>query len=565
MADPDAVGPNAVLSIKFCRAGKVLSCATLFAFLICFVFVNTRHISAPFRGSSVSYYNEAYYAVLANNYLLHGYTGHWFGVYGNLNPEPDQFKFKNTEMPGFFIAASLGLRFLGGESLGYRLVELGYALLMFAFFSFGTWKLFDSRTALLASVVMLLLPINIYLLHMGWIILFPLAATFSYILWRRSHSWLCYLITISALTMGCLHHVYTFFIFPVIFFHALIEKDFRKHFLPLLGMLSTGLIVGLLYIVPNLLFNNSLEQVVDRALDRSILNVEPLAARLPNYWKVLSVKFGTYMTIPMLILSACWPVRVLASEDRRAPGSWLIFMLLLSPLMFYVIFLTMMTDHFHFFALLAPFLSLASSRILLDRKIFGGNRRHLQWFCIAFLICYLALMRYKTDQKHGRYAWSSSNGRGYTIATGLNKMMGKDESVAGYDVVGITSACMSPAFNFYLQRNYYGNVHDTDRLMELQKENNLAFFLFPSALVGREDGEWQALTDYLMKNYHHFSIPQARTTLIFDLRLPLSENENVFPHTGVFSTTIRDMRTVERLQDRKSGFPVGLIGREQPF
>jgi len=228
MAEPDGVGASTVPSAKPCKARKSLSFATLFAILICFVFVNTRHISAPFRDFFSPYYDESYYAVLANNYLLHGYTGHWFGVYGNLNPKPDQFEFKNTEMPGFFIAASLGLRFLGGEPLGYRLVELGYAMLLFALFSFGTWKLFDFRTALLASVFMLLLPINIYLLYIGWIILFPLAATFFYILWRQSNSRLYYLMTISALTIGCLHHVLTFFIFPVIFFHALIEKDLRK-------------------------------------------------------------------------------------------------------------------------------------------------------------------------------------------------------------------------------------------------------------------------------------------------------------------------------------------------
>ena len=107
--------------------------------------------------------------------------------------------------------------------------------------------------------------------------------------------------------------------------------------------------------------------------------------------------------------------------------------------------------------------------------------------------------------------------------------MGEDESVAGFDIVSSGPACVSPAFIFYLQRNYYGNVQDTDRLMDLQKEKTVAFFLFPSVLVEQENAETQALSDYLMKNYPHFSIPQARGTLIFDLRLPLSKNESIAP------------------------------------
>ena len=107
--------------------------------------------------------------------------------------------------------------------------------------------------------------------------------------------------------------------------------------------------------------------------------------------------------------------------------------------------------------------------------------------------------------------------------------MGEDESVAGVDGVGNGLACVPATFNFYLQRNYYGNVHDTNRLMELRKEKKLIFFLFPSVVVDQESAEGQALSDYLMNNYHRFSIPQARGTLIFDLRLPLSKNESIAP------------------------------------
>ncbi|MBI4832838.1 MAG: hypothetical protein HY801_15060, partial [Candidatus Lindowbacteria bacterium] len=187
----DSLGGSGRLK-RNATAGVILACLALF------IAINLRHFFEPFRDFGKPFSGEPFYAIRALNYLRHGYFTNWLGVCDDLNPHPDRLTFKFTEMPAYFIVNSLAFRFLGISSVSHGIVEMGYTTLLFLLVSSCAWKLFGGKTSIVTSIFMALIPVNLYLLYMAWIFVFPLAALFFYLLWHETRSRTCYALTITA-------------------------------------------------------------------------------------------------------------------------------------------------------------------------------------------------------------------------------------------------------------------------------------------------------------------------------------------------------------------------------
>lgn len=317
----------------------------------CFVALNMRHFPEPFRDQGAPYVGEPYYAIRSVNYLRHGYFANYLGVCNNLNPNPERLLFKTSEMPAYFVVNSLILGHFGVKTSTYRTIEMGYAVLLFLLISMSALKTFDAPTAIFTSLFMLLIPVNIFLLYVSWIYLFPMAALFFFIQWRESRSSLHYVLTILALALGCLYHAVGYFVIPIIVVLVLIEKSFVKDFKALAGLVLTTALLGAAYVVQTLVLYHDLEVLSDKILWESLANFAYLKHFLSIHLKKVISAYFEFITIPPTVLSISWLIGTVASRKRSLAGNQYVLMLFLLPFTFSLVFPQMVLSHFHFWAM----------------------------------------------------------------------------------------------------------------------------------------------------------------------------------------------------------------------
>ncbi len=482
-----------------------------------FILLNLRHLAEPFRDYGKPFAGEPFYAVRALNYLRHGYFSNWLGVCDNLNPAPDNLVFKFTEMPAYFIVQSLGFRLFGVTTLSFRMVELAYAAALFSLVCVGAWRLFDHRTAALSSILMLLLPVNMFLLYTAWVFLFPTAAVLAYTLWSNSESKAhCYLVVL-AVALGCLHHIVGYLAAPVILIHALVTGTWKRHRTALCVIVGSCLLVGLGYVTQILLLRQNPEALGSKALAESVFNISYIRGFFSINVRKLIPNYRELLTIPVLVLSTFWILGTIFWKNNRGSGDSFLFMVLLLPALFFLIFLGMVGSHLHFLTLFSPFLAVSCARALVEPKTATAKERWLTLFLAVLLTAYLAFMSYKTQRKYDLMVWQPENQRGYALATSLSGFLGESESVGGVNDFGYGYGAMSPAFYFYLGRNYYGGISSLERLREAIEEEGISLFVFSEALAG-EGRERSEMRDYLFENSLFFTDPSRPDTIIFDLR-----------------------------------------------
>lgn len=477
---------------------------------ILFLELNLRHLFEPFRDYGKPLAGEPFYAIRALNYLRHGYFTHWLGVSNNLNPHPEALKFKFTEMPAYFVASSLAFKWFGVSAATFRVVELLYALGVFVAFSLGTRRLYGSKTSLLASLVFLLLPINSFLLYIAWSFLFSLLGILSYAVWLKERGRTAYGLTIAAALLGCLHHVAGFFFAPALLVHAAMTGSLRKNAKALVGVFLAFGILGLVYLGQIFLLRQNLATVGTKAISESLFNL----GYLHNFFVLnigkLAANLHELLKVPVLILCVFWLGKKMTAKEELSAGDHFTVLLLVFPFLFFTVFIGMVASHLHFLALFAPFAALACVRALLEMR-----RRTIAYGIITALILYLAVTDYGIQKKYDAMFWSSGNARGYALAEVLRERTGEAEAVAGIPVFGYSYRTLPPAFFFYLQRDYFGDITTLDEFLEAMKSGRIRFFLFP--VSAQEAPESRTLGEYLSRRYPHFVEPHRKEILIFDL------------------------------------------------
>jgi hypothetical protein len=506
---------------------RAVSVGSIFIILACFVWLNLRHFTEPFRDYGPPFEGEAFYAIRAANYLRHGYISNWFGVCTNLNPHPSQLVFKVSEMPAYFVVHSLGFRFFGLSTSTYRAIEMAYAVLLFVVVAMGTLRVFDGKTAVLTGVIMLIAPVNMFLLYTSWIFVFPLASLFLYVLWYQSRSGVCYALAVVAFALGCLHHFAGYFVVPAIIIHALVEKSFAKNFRAICGFLLAAMLIGGAYATQTFLLHHNLQVLSEKARWESPVNVAHLREAFSLHLRKQINNFYELVTIPLAVLSAWWAVGAMVSRERDNSAKRCVFLLLLFPLIFSLIFPGLIVSHFHFLTMFVPFMALATSRVLLGWRVVQGKHRTVQLFSIGAFIVYLTFMSYRAHSKYDSMIWNRFNEGGHALASVLNDLLGQNEAVAGVYENDRCYDCMSPAFCFYLDRNYYDSITSVDQFLELVREERISLFLVHAPMDEGPSRNEKPLTDYLSTRFRSYVDPVRHDVLIFDLRRPLNEKTHI--------------------------------------
>ncbi|MBI4830528.1 MAG: hypothetical protein HY801_03030, partial [Candidatus Lindowbacteria bacterium] len=316
------------------------------------------------------------------------------------------------------------------------------------------------------------------------------------------------------------HHIVGYFVAPVILIHALVEGSLRKNLRGLLGILGVVVALFVAYAVQTAMLHQNPVAVTGKAFSESILDLSYLRGFFSVEWRKLPPNYYELLTVPLVALAVYWTVATTFSGKGRTTGDWLILLWLLLPLAFFIVFLGMVASHLNFLTLFAPFLVLSASRALSGRRASGGERMRLRAFLAAAVIGYTAFICYKTQRKYDMMIWSPDNQRGYELARGLKELVREDEAVAGVNPFGYSFNSLSPAFSFYLQRDYFGNISSVGQLSELMNRKKVSHFLFPAPALKSRNPHEQALGAYLIRNYPFHVDPARRDLMIFDLRTP---------------------------------------------
>jgi hypothetical protein len=414
-------------------------------------------------------------------------------------------------MPAFFVINSIVFRLSGVSSSHFRLVELAYALALFITFSLALRKLYGPTTALLASLIFLALPVNMFLLYISWTFLFSLGALISYGLWTRTPSKMLLFLTVVSTVVACLHHVSGFFVAPSVILANLLLRSSKKNSAAITGVLSASLLVGLVYLGQLLLLRHDMEMVTAKAMNESVLSLKYLL----NFFGINAGKYARnvyeLVTLPMIALGV-WRLRkALLLKREPTPDNHLMISLLLFPVLFHVAFLSMVVSHLHFLTMAAPYLSLAASQIILDvrrKKIAGAGA--------ILLILYLVVMSYHVQVKYDKMIWNEENQRGYALAQTLHEVTKPSDLIAGAPGFGYNFDALSPAFFFYLDRNYIGQIDTLKEFVNLRESEEPALFLFST--LEEEQPADSRLGEYLFRQYPYIVEPGRRDIIIFQLR-----------------------------------------------
>jgi hypothetical protein len=478
---------------------------------ILFLGLNLRHLFEPFQDYGKPLAGEPYYAIRSLNYLRHGYFSHWLGVCDNLIPHPEQLRFKFTEMPAFFVVNALVFQTVGASDSAFRLVELAYALCLFVSFSLAVWKLFDPKTALAASLIFLLFPANIFLLYISWSFLFPMLALLFYSVWLKERCRISLSLLVISSLLGCLHHIAGFFLAPALLIHAALTRSIRKNAKGLLAVSAGEGIVGILYLGQIFMLRQNLEAVGAKAFSESVINIGYLRAFFGLNMQKLTANYYELLTVPVLALALWWVVKKIRRRADLSQGDHFIFLTLIFSSLFFLVFLGMVGSHLHFLTFFGPFLALSAARVLLEIR--------LKWVRAAGMIIlplYLAFDVYHVQHKYDLLLWNKENTRGYMLARSLRKLTDEAETIGGTPVFGHNFSALSPAFFFYLQRDYYGDITSLDDFMDTAKTKKFAVFVLPTTASKR--AETQSLARYLSEHHPHFVEPDRPDVMIFDLR-----------------------------------------------
>lgn len=477
---------------------------------ILFLGLSLRHLFEPFQDYGKPLAGEPYYAIRSLNYARHGYFSHWLGVCDNLIPHPEQLRFKFTEMPAFFVVNALVFQTVGVSDSAFRLVELAYALCLFVGFSVASWKLFDPKTALAASLIFLLFPANIFLLYISWSFLFPMLALFFYSIWLKERCRISLSLLIMSALLGCLHHIAGFFLAPALLIHAALTRSVRKNSKGLLAVSASEGIVGILYLVQILMLRQNLEKVGAKAFSESVINIGYLRTFFSLNMQKLAANYYELVTVPLLLLALWWAVKRIRRRTDLAQGDHFIFLTLIFSALFFLVFLGMVGSHLHFLTFFGPFLALSAARALFEIR--------LKWVRTAGLIIlplYLAFDVYHVQHKYDLMLWNRENMRGYMLARSLRKLTEENEAIGGMSVFGHSFSALSPAFFFYLQRDYYGDIRSYDDFTKTRNTKNLALFVLPK--TASEHSETKGFVRYLLERYPYFVEPDRSDVMIFDL------------------------------------------------
>lgn len=503
---------------KWIDAGEY---AAKFTTLAVFILINLRRLFEPFRDIGPPFVGESHYAIRALNYLRHGYFTNWLGVCNNLNPYPDQLTFKISEMPAYCIVNSLGFRFFGVSTVSFRVVELIYAVSFFALITFSGYRFLGRKAGMSAGVLMLIAPINIFLLYISWCFLFPFASLFFYFCWHESKSKKLLFLSILCAALGCLHHAAGYFVVPALLIHAFATRSIKDNIRGIGAIIVVCCVVGGAYVAQVALLHDKVEVLGKRMMWESFLNVAYLEEFLSfNAGKLLR-NYYQLIPIPLAALGLVWLIGKLFSKKPLAQKDWFILLLFIFPLTFCLSFAVMVASHIHFLTMFGPFLTLAAADLILNWKAPGiRSAAAIRALGMAALIYFLAAGSYKTHRKYDKMVWNPSNERGYRLASTLKNMVSEKEAVAGMPEFGRCFTCMSPAFYFYLQRNYYGGISSMDELLDLKKEKAVSLFLLPVLNVQEDEASWRLLGESLTRSYPFHTDPSRSDIRIYDLRAP---------------------------------------------
>jgi hypothetical protein len=484
---------------------------------VIFIGLNLRHLFDPFRDYGKPLAGEPFYAIRALNYLRHGYFTHWLGVCNNLNPHPEALEFKFTEMPAYFVTSSLAFRLFGVSSSTFRVVELLYALGLFVSFSLGAWKLFGRQTALLASLVLLLLPVNLFLMYISWSFVFSMLGILFYSIWLNERGRISYSLMLFTAVLGCLHHVAGFFLAPAMLLDAILTRSVKKNASAIIGVFCASAIVGSAYLAQILLLRQNFAAVSTKAVSESLFNLGYLRDFYVLNIGKLTANVRELLGVPLLLISTLWLAKKIAVRKELSAGDNCVVLLLIFPALFFLVFLGMVGSHLHFQTMFGPFLALAVARVLLEAgpKMF---RRAI----IPVFVVYLALTSYRTQKKYDSMFWSSGNERGYALAQVLRKSTSETDAVAGVPYFGYSYQALPPAFCFYLERDYFEGITTLGKFLELTSSHRIKLFLFPSS--AEVSAEAAILGQYLSEHYPSFVDPGRSDMLIFDLQKGTGSN-----------------------------------------
>lgn len=337
---------------------KIIIAAFLF---ILSLFLIGQNLDKPFWGEHD--WNGARYGNIARNFLRYGIIDLQFAQIENSGSVTDrQFEYFTHYPPLLPILISISYMFFGVSEWSTRFIPLlatsGSIVLIFLIGK----KLYDTKTAFLAAILALIIPINLYFgktpVHEPLVVFFILLSFFAYL---RQFKILLFLSLIAA-------HLTTwagFFLIPAITAVAIFTKD-KKDFVKIIPYWLIPLTIFSFYIVFIYLHTGSLfgGDLLGALFQRSSLlkEVQPTDFNLVNYLSKLRLWSFSLYSATLTILVGIW---LIVSIKRKFSESDVKLLILgLFGVIYLIVFPNAAFIHNYLVMYLIPFFVLSGARVI---------------------------------------------------------------------------------------------------------------------------------------------------------------------------------------------------------
>jgi hypothetical protein len=279
------------------------------AFTILFFFailVRCYEITLPY----IKIYEGGFQEIIAVNHLKYGFLNtHFVSILGNLH---GQNIYHPNHPPLLQILLAISFKIFGIHEWGARLVPILFSLGGIVLIYLTVQKVWDKKTALLASIFMAFMPMSAYF---GRIVNFEAVALFfvllvlyGYVNWIENDKKSYFLIMVIGTILGGLTDWAFYLILPCLFGYSLIIK--RKVKLTFL-LLCIGISLAILYIAYEFhLSGTSLDCWMGMGMHRHGSGL----LTNPQLYTTLLERMIFYFT-PFIMLSLCWLWSLFKEKD----------------------------------------------------------------------------------------------------------------------------------------------------------------------------------------------------------------------------------------------------------